>query len=59
MRIKPAETGNVIVRNIVINGIHIHLKSVFTEQRKLDDALKDIVTSRLAEEKKGSHKACS
>ena len=59
MRAKTEKTGNDFVHNIVINGAHIRIKSVFSGNIPLEKALKNIVMRRLSEEKKDTHKACS
>jgi hypothetical protein len=43
-------------RKITVNNTIIHLRSIFTEQTSLDEAMKNIIMRRLSEEK---FKACS
>lgn len=40
-----------IERDFIINGIVIHIKSIFNEHTTLDDALKNIVLRKLSETK--------
>jgi len=46
---KTNQTEFTIERDIVINGAHIRIKSIFTGQRSLDDALQNIIKLRIAE----------
>jgi hypothetical protein len=41
--------ANMVKREIMVNGAIVHVNSIFTGQRTLDDALKDIVMRRIAE----------
>ena len=46
----------VIERDIVVNGTHIHVKSIFNGSIPLEKALGNIAKSKLsASEKNGSH----
>ena len=46
---KKTEGNNAIEREISINGLKIHLKSVFTRQTKLDAAMNNIIRRRLSD----------
>jgi len=46
---KTNHTELTIERDIVIKGTHIRIKSIFTGQRSLDDALQNIIKLRMAE----------
>lgn len=41
--------ARIVEREITVNGAIVHVNSIFTGQRTLDDALKDIVMRRMAE----------
>ena len=43
---KPTKTT---VRQMEVNGTHLHVKSVFADQTKLDDALQKIISRKLSE----------
>ena len=49
--------NNASERVVIINGIHIHIKSVFIGQTTIDNAFVNIVKRRLSEEK-NLYKAC-
>ncbi len=48
--VKP-EGGEVIEREIVINNTRIHIRSIFSGQTGLDEAVKKIIIRKLAEKK--------
>lgn len=50
--------AEVAERDIVVHNLKIHIKSVFTGQTNLNEALKNIVARRLSEEKTNLSKAC-
>ncbi len=41
-----------VEREVVINGVRIRIKSIFEGQMSLSDAMKNLVTRKLAEEGK-------
>lgn len=42
----------IIEREIIINNTRIHIKSIFTGQTRLDEAMKNIIVRKLLETKK-------
>jgi|GEM_PF-5937133 len=56
MKPKPEKSGNTIERNVVVNGTHIRIKSVFNGDIPLEKALGNIAKRKLAGwGKNGSH----
>jgi len=51
--VKP-EGNEGIKREIVINDTRIHIRSIFTGQTRLDEAMKKIITRKLSDTKKSN-----
>ena len=49
--VKP-ESDKAVEREIVINNTRIHIRSIFTGQTRLDEAMKNIITRKVSETKK-------
>jgi hypothetical protein len=46
------KTAKIIEREIIIDNMKIHIKSVFTEQTQLEEAMKSIIIRKLVETNK-------
>ena len=52
--VSPPSLASAAERHIIINGITIHMKSIFTGQTKVEDAMQKIVVRRMTETKNNS-----
>ena len=52
--VSPPSPARAAERHITVNGITIHMKSIFTGQTKVEDALQKIVVRRMTETKNNS-----
>lgn len=48
------QRAEIVEREIVINNTKIHIKSIFTGQTRLDEAMKKIITRKLSTTKKST-----
>lgn len=51
MQPKSAESVNTVERNLVINGTHFRIKSVFSDKIPLEKALANIAKRKLTKER--------
>ena len=49
--VKKDDEMSIAERDVVISNINIHIKSIFTRQTTLEDAMERIILCRLAEAK--------